>query len=188
MRERQGTLQFKTHGGFRKGAGRKRLKVGSGVEHRVRSGFNPRHPLHVTVRLCEGLPSLRRKSTFKVVKGALEAGCQRFGMRLGAEVDGGGQGGTCPEPETEGALPYGSHSGKVISGFRDWWIGGILRGGTAVILQLTGRHSFDDRTAPAAGCHRLCQQRCWRSRFQLSGRHALGDRGAPVAGCHRLRQ
>jgi REP element-mobilizing transposase RayT len=38
--------------------------------------------VHVTLRIVDGLPSLRTKSTFQQVKEALHAGADRFGFRL----------------------------------------------------------------------------------------------------------
>ncbi|HVS19419.1 MAG TPA: transposase [Planctomycetota bacterium] len=38
--------------------------------------------MHVTLRLAEKLPSLRRRATYRVVLAALGGGCERFGMRL----------------------------------------------------------------------------------------------------------
>lgn len=47
------------HGGARPGAGRKRTKERPGVPHRKRERHLARHPVHVTMRVREGLPSLR---------------------------------------------------------------------------------------------------------------------------------
>ena len=52
------------------------------VAHRRREPLSSRFPVHVTTRLVEGLPSLRTKAAFAVLRGALESGCDRFGMRL----------------------------------------------------------------------------------------------------------
>jgi REP element-mobilizing transposase RayT len=41
-----------------------------------------RHPVHVTMRLREGLPSLRRESLARVVIEAFDAAKARFGVRL----------------------------------------------------------------------------------------------------------
>jgi len=58
-----------THGGSRPGAGRpKRSKLQSHVR---RTEFASRHPLHVTVRLRDGLPSLRRRELFNCFKQAV---------------------------------------------------------------------------------------------------------------------
>ena len=47
------------HGGRRKGAGRKPNGPTAGVPHRRREPHLARHPVHVTVRAREGLPSFR---------------------------------------------------------------------------------------------------------------------------------
>src|SRR5690606_22131908 len=52
------------------------------VPHRRRDELDARHPVHVTVRLAEGLPSLRGKGTFAVVRECL----RRAKERLGAPV------------------------------------------------------------------------------------------------------
>ncbi len=54
-------------GGVRQGAGRKRsAKVF--VPHTPRPPHSPEHPLHVTLRIREGIPSLRKKRIFRAVK------------------------------------------------------------------------------------------------------------------------
>lgn len=74
---KQLTLQTLGHGGLRAGAGRKRKK-GSGVRHRRRAEVNPKHPLHITVRMRKGAPSLRNRKALRVFcracKGAIEHG------------------------------------------------------------------------------------------------------------------
>lgn len=70
-------LQSQGHGGVREGAGRKRSK-NAGVSHAKRPQVESRHPLHITVRLAKGAPSLRRHRTFRVFckacKGAADHG------------------------------------------------------------------------------------------------------------------
>ena len=58
------------HGGRRKGAGRKR-KDKTLQRHNPRKEFKARYPLHITIRLKSGLPSLRRKKQFKLIKSAI---------------------------------------------------------------------------------------------------------------------
>ncbi len=48
----------------------------------MRPALASRFPVHVTVRLGAGLPSLRRKLTYPVVRRAFRAGRDRFGFRL----------------------------------------------------------------------------------------------------------
>lgn len=78
----QGELFARTWGGKRRGAGRKRRGPRELVEHRPRETFRGRCPVHVTLRLADGLPSLRKRATYARVVGALGGGCERFGMRL----------------------------------------------------------------------------------------------------------
>lgn len=54
-------------GGARPGAGRKRRSKAS-VAHTPRPRHSPHHPLHVTLRVVPGLPSLRKRRLFRVVK------------------------------------------------------------------------------------------------------------------------
>jgi putative transposase len=78
----QGELFARTWGGARKGAGRKRRAPRRLVGHRVREEFRGAFPVHVTLRLADGLPSLRERATYRRVLAALGGGCERFGMRL----------------------------------------------------------------------------------------------------------
>src|SRR4051812_23399165 len=57
------------HGGARAGAGRKNL---TGLQaHVKRPRLSPREPLHVTLRLVDGLPSIRRKDGFRSLREAV---------------------------------------------------------------------------------------------------------------------
>ncbi|MBY0471700.1 hypothetical protein K2X30_11085 [bacterium] len=71
MRAKQ--LQLKlpnTHGGARKGAGRPNL---SGLQAHVRRPrLESRHPVHVTLKLRSGLPSLRGKAAFRCLREAVK--------------------------------------------------------------------------------------------------------------------
>ena len=57
-------------------------KEGAGPRHVARPGLDPRHPVHVTLEVRAGLPSLRRAREFRVVRRAIVAGLGRFGTRL----------------------------------------------------------------------------------------------------------
>ena len=82
-RTRQRELAFPNGwGGKRCGAGRKPKGGRAGVSHAKRETLAARFPVHVTVRLERGLPSLRRKEAYRVLKGAFGAGSVRFGFRL----------------------------------------------------------------------------------------------------------
>ncbi|MBL8901518.1 MAG: transposase [Planctomycetes bacterium] len=75
-------FDFRQHGGRRKGAGRKPKNAEPGMSHRQRSAKKRGEPLLITVRLADGLPSLRRGGALKVVLAALSASSNRHGMRI----------------------------------------------------------------------------------------------------------
>ena len=79
---RQHALAFRAWGGARCGAGRKRKGPRAPVSHRARPRHSAGEPLHVTVRLREELPSLRRREVRQAVAGAFARGRERFGFRL----------------------------------------------------------------------------------------------------------
>ena len=81
-RDPQQTFGFVRWGGKRKGAGRKPKGERAGVSHKTRTRFAARFPVHVTVRLRKGLPSLRRKRAWRVLRRCFAKGGERFGFRL----------------------------------------------------------------------------------------------------------
>jgi hypothetical protein len=74
-------LRFRTRGGRRPGAGRKK-KPGAGVSHARRPALASRFPVHVTYRLVRRLPSARRPAVFRAIRRAFNEGRQAFGGRL----------------------------------------------------------------------------------------------------------
>jgi len=67
---KQGILSFPNgQGGRRAGAGRKPKGTRAGVPHRRRAALKERHPVHVTLRLRDGLPSLRKERELRVLDG-----------------------------------------------------------------------------------------------------------------------
>ena len=70
-RPHQSVLAFPEWGGARPGAGRKRKSRRPQVSHAKRSEFASRFPVHVTMRLRDGLPSLRQSAPYAVVREAL---------------------------------------------------------------------------------------------------------------------
>jgi REP element-mobilizing transposase RayT len=59
-----------SHGGRRAGAGRPNR---SGLRaHLRRPRLNPREPVHVTIKLREGLPSLRKKEVFRMLRASVK--------------------------------------------------------------------------------------------------------------------
>ena len=69
-------------GGRRAGAGRKRQLDIKELPHRSRPAHKERFPVHVTLKVRKGLPSLRDKKRFTRIKRAFRYGCDRFGMRM----------------------------------------------------------------------------------------------------------
>jgi hypothetical protein len=70
-KEGQLALTFRTWGGARAGAGRPRTS--KRVSHAVRGRISRHRPCHITLRLVAGLPSLRERRAFRVVRAALAA-------------------------------------------------------------------------------------------------------------------
>ncbi|MBL8897310.1 MAG: transposase [Planctomycetes bacterium] len=81
-RDQQLEFEFRQHGGKRKGAGRKPKNDEPGMPHRQRAKKKRNEPLLVTVKIAEGLPSLRRGGALKLVLAALSASSDRHGMRI----------------------------------------------------------------------------------------------------------
>ena len=77
-----GELPYRSWGGARPGAGRKPVGERAGVSHRARAPLASRHPVHVTVRVKQGLPGLRNRRVYAALRVAFAAGCDRFGFRL----------------------------------------------------------------------------------------------------------
>ena len=77
----QEQLPFRNRGGYRENAGRppgERPWVPRGK----RAALASRFPVHVWIRLRDGLRSMRRKAEYRVLRRAFAAGCERFGFRL----------------------------------------------------------------------------------------------------------
>jgi REP element-mobilizing transposase RayT len=75
----QQTLRFaNTWGGKRAGAGRKPAGARAGVPHIRRPVHNHHHPVHVTIRVRSGLPSLRSQSLFFCIRQQFIAAKERF--------------------------------------------------------------------------------------------------------------
>lgn len=79
-RPQQALLQFPNqHGGRRAGAGRKPKGQQAGVGHDRRAAHSGREPVHVTVKLQQGLPKLRRRAEYAALRLAFAAGCTGVG-------------------------------------------------------------------------------------------------------------
>ena len=67
----QCTLPFRTWGGRRHGAGRKPTGPTAGVPHRPRPVHQAAHPVHITLRVVRGVPSLRGRLMFAALRRSL---------------------------------------------------------------------------------------------------------------------
>ena len=81
--EPQRTFPFTRRKGHRIG---RPEKEGAGVSHLTRDTLASRFPVHVVLKLREGLPSLRSKKPYKVLRRCFAKGCDRFGFRLNVSV------------------------------------------------------------------------------------------------------
>ncbi len=81
-KSRQAELAFPSWGGARKGAGRKRKSEKPTVPHARRPALAARHPVHVTLRIAPGLPTLRNGKAYRFLEQAFRGGRERFGFRL----------------------------------------------------------------------------------------------------------
>lgn len=72
-RASQLSLEFRTWGGKRAGAGRKSRDGRKHMPHRERSTHDKNHPVHVTLRAVKALPSLRKQTVYVAVRRALAA-------------------------------------------------------------------------------------------------------------------
>ena len=117
------------HGGRRDGAGR---KVGSNpsVRHRSRPNLASRYPCHVTLRVCEGVPSLRAPAFVRAFEETLARGCDRGEFRVVHYALLRDHAHLIVEAKDRGALGRGMKSltrrmlGAMGSAFR--WRGGLL--------------------------------------------------------------
>ena len=83
MKRVQHRLKFGNNwGGRRKGSGRKPKGERAGVSHGARAALASRYPVHITMRLKDGLPNLRRVGPHGVLRDAFAKGNERFGFRL----------------------------------------------------------------------------------------------------------
>jgi REP element-mobilizing transposase RayT len=78
----QGSFDFRTHGGRRKGAGRKLKGDRALVSHKERPRFDKLTPAHLTLRVREDVPSLRASRRFAVIRRCFAAARGLHGLRL----------------------------------------------------------------------------------------------------------
>jgi REP-associated tyrosine transposase len=75
-------LVFRTHGGKRPGAGRKPKGKKTGEPHAARPDHNPRHPVHVTIRVVGNVEGLRRKDIYMALREATIVTAKREDFRI----------------------------------------------------------------------------------------------------------
>jgi REP element-mobilizing transposase RayT len=78
----QGELVFRTHGGKRPGAGRRPRGPRPGEPHAARPAHDPRHPVHVTMRVVGSVEGLRRKDSYLALREATIAAARRPDFRI----------------------------------------------------------------------------------------------------------
>jgi REP element-mobilizing transposase RayT len=83
-RAKQGQFEmvFRTHGGRRPGAGRKATRPRVGEPHRARPAHDPRHPVHVTIRVVGSAAGLRRKDMYLALREATIVAVKREDFRI----------------------------------------------------------------------------------------------------------
>ncbi len=75
-------MEFRTHGGKRPGAGRKPKGKHPGAPHAVRPEHDPRHPVHVTLRVVGSASGLRRKDMYLALREATIVTAKREDFRI----------------------------------------------------------------------------------------------------------
>jgi REP element-mobilizing transposase RayT len=80
-RTSQGCFGFTNWGGARRGAGRKQTSPRPRVAHGAREPLAGYFPVHVTLRLARGLPSLRREKTHREILCVLASASARSSFR-----------------------------------------------------------------------------------------------------------
>jgi REP element-mobilizing transposase RayT len=75
-------MRFRTHGGRRPGAGRKPKGKRAGARHDKRPEHDPRHPVHVTIRIVGNVGGLRRKDLYLALREATIITARREDFRI----------------------------------------------------------------------------------------------------------
>jgi hypothetical protein len=75
-------MTFWTHGGKRRGARRKPKGQRPGAAHAARPEHDPRHPVHVTMRVVGSAAGLRRRDTYLALREATIVTARREDFRI----------------------------------------------------------------------------------------------------------
>jgi REP element-mobilizing transposase RayT len=83
-REQRGQVEmsFRTHGGKRRGAGRKPKGKRAGSAHATRPEHDARHPVHVTMRVVGSAAGLRRRDSYFAIREATIVTAKREDFRI----------------------------------------------------------------------------------------------------------
>ena len=82
VKRTQVEMVFRTHGGKRPGAGRKPKGPRPGMPHAKRPEHNPRHPVHVTIRVVGNVEGLRRGDIYLALREATIVTARREDFRI----------------------------------------------------------------------------------------------------------
>ena len=82
MKSEQVEMVFRTHGGRRRGAGRKPKGKHPGARHVARPEHDPRHPVHVTIRIVGNVEGLRRREMYLALREATIVTAKREDFRI----------------------------------------------------------------------------------------------------------
>jgi REP element-mobilizing transposase RayT len=75
-------MVFRTHGGKRAGAGRKPRGKRASERHKARPKHDPRHPVHVTMRVVADVSSLRRRDMYMQLRESTIVSAKREDFRI----------------------------------------------------------------------------------------------------------
>jgi REP element-mobilizing transposase RayT len=75
-------MVFRTHGGKRRGAGRKPKDSRAGARHEARPEHDRRHPVHVTIRIVGNVGVLRRRDLYLALREATIVTAKRDDFRI----------------------------------------------------------------------------------------------------------
>ena len=78
----QQRLKFRTHGGARKGAGRKPNGFHAGQPHSRRPRVLPSQPVHVTLRVASDIRQLRTRDLYRAIRAATVVTAERDDFRI----------------------------------------------------------------------------------------------------------
>lgn len=82
----QQSLEFRTHGGKRAGAGRPPKHERSSEPHKKREQVDARHPLHVVTRVAEDIGSLRKRDLYRAICDATVSAFEKGSAKAAAAV------------------------------------------------------------------------------------------------------